>query len=109
MTLMTVNNHDEQGKDYRSQPRWSATLPAWPSEMLRRLQYLLRGTEVLALKVVVRATTSVKSTRSNLSGAAGSTCTLAPGATSYRGGSRSVAEPRTRGRRRERSSADRRH
>jgi transposase len=21
---MTVNNHDEQGKDYRSQPRWSA-------------------------------------------------------------------------------------
>ena len=24
MTLMTVNNHDEQGKDYRSQPRWSA-------------------------------------------------------------------------------------
>jgi transposase-like protein len=24
MTLMTVNNHDEQGKDRRSQPRWSA-------------------------------------------------------------------------------------
>jgi transposase-like protein len=24
MTLMTVNNHDEQGKDHRSQPRWSA-------------------------------------------------------------------------------------
>jgi transposase len=24
MTLMTVNNHNEQGKDYRSQPRWSA-------------------------------------------------------------------------------------
>ena len=24
MTLMSVNNHDEQGKDYRSQPRWSA-------------------------------------------------------------------------------------
>src|SRR5215211_8138631 len=24
MALMTVNNHDEQGKDYRSQPRWSA-------------------------------------------------------------------------------------
>jgi hypothetical protein len=24
MTLMTVNNHDQQGKDYRSQPRWSA-------------------------------------------------------------------------------------
>ena len=24
MTLMTVNNHDEQGKDFRSQPRWSA-------------------------------------------------------------------------------------
>jgi transposase len=22
--LMTVNNHDQQGKDYRSQPRWSA-------------------------------------------------------------------------------------
>jgi transposase len=24
MTLMSVNNHDEQGRDYRSQPRWSA-------------------------------------------------------------------------------------
>jgi hypothetical protein len=24
MALMTVNNHNEQGKDYRSQPRWSA-------------------------------------------------------------------------------------
>ena len=24
MTLMTVNDHDEQGKDSRSQPRWSA-------------------------------------------------------------------------------------
>jgi hypothetical protein len=24
MTLMTVNNHNQQGKDYRSQPRWSA-------------------------------------------------------------------------------------
>lgn len=24
MALMTVNNHDEQGKDRRSQPRWSA-------------------------------------------------------------------------------------
>jgi transposase-like protein len=24
MTLMTVNNHDEQGRDRRSQPRWSA-------------------------------------------------------------------------------------
>ena len=24
MTLMSVNNHNEQGKDYRSQPRWSA-------------------------------------------------------------------------------------
>jgi transposase-like protein len=24
MTLMTVNNHDEQGKDHRSQPRWLA-------------------------------------------------------------------------------------
>jgi transposase len=24
MTLMTVNNHGEQGKDHRSQPRWSA-------------------------------------------------------------------------------------
>ena len=24
MTLMSVNNHDEQGKDYRAQPRWSA-------------------------------------------------------------------------------------
>ena len=24
MALMTVNNHDEQGKDHRSQPRWSA-------------------------------------------------------------------------------------
>jgi hypothetical protein len=24
MALMTVNNHDEQGKDDRSQPRWSA-------------------------------------------------------------------------------------
>ena len=24
MALMTVNNHDEQDKDYRSQPRWSA-------------------------------------------------------------------------------------
>jgi putative transposase len=24
MSLMTVNNHNEQGKDYRSQPRWSA-------------------------------------------------------------------------------------
>jgi transposase len=24
MALMTVNNHDEQGKDYRAQPRWSA-------------------------------------------------------------------------------------
>jgi transposase-like protein len=24
MTLMTVNNHDEQGKDHRAQPRWSA-------------------------------------------------------------------------------------
>jgi transposase len=24
MTLMTVNNHNQQGKDHRSQPRWSA-------------------------------------------------------------------------------------
>ena len=24
MALMTVNNHDQQGKDYRAQPRWSA-------------------------------------------------------------------------------------
>jgi transposase-like protein len=24
MALMTVNNHNEQGKDHRSQPRWSA-------------------------------------------------------------------------------------
>jgi transposase len=24
MTLMTVNNHNEQGKNHRSQPRWSA-------------------------------------------------------------------------------------
>jgi transposase-like protein len=24
MALMTVNTHDEQGKDHRSQPRWSA-------------------------------------------------------------------------------------
>jgi transposase-like protein len=24
MALMTVTNHNEQGKDYRSQPRWSA-------------------------------------------------------------------------------------
>src|SRR5918911_3540733 len=24
MTLMSVNNHNEQGKDHRSQPRWSA-------------------------------------------------------------------------------------
>ncbi len=24
MTLMTVSNHDGQGKDYWSQPRWSA-------------------------------------------------------------------------------------
>jgi hypothetical protein len=24
MTLMTVNNHNEQGKDHRAQPRWSA-------------------------------------------------------------------------------------
>lgn len=24
MTLMSVNNSNEQGKDYRSQPRWSA-------------------------------------------------------------------------------------
>jgi transposase len=24
MTLMTVNHHNEQGKDLRSQPRWSA-------------------------------------------------------------------------------------
>ena len=24
MTLMTVNNHDEQSKDFRAQPRWSA-------------------------------------------------------------------------------------
>jgi hypothetical protein len=24
MTLMTVNNHNEQGRDHRSQPRWSA-------------------------------------------------------------------------------------
>jgi transposase-like protein len=24
MALMTVNNHNQQGKDYRSQPRWSA-------------------------------------------------------------------------------------
>ncbi len=24
MTLMSVNNHDEQGKDFGSQPRWSA-------------------------------------------------------------------------------------
>jgi hypothetical protein len=28
MALMAVNNHNEQGKDYRSQPRWSlAGLP----------------------------------------------------------------------------------
>ena len=24
MTLMTANNHNQQGKDYRAQPRWSA-------------------------------------------------------------------------------------
>jgi transposase-like protein len=24
MTLMTVNNHNEQGKNHRAQPRWSA-------------------------------------------------------------------------------------
>jgi transposase len=24
MTLMTVNNHNQQGKNHRSQPRWSA-------------------------------------------------------------------------------------
>jgi hypothetical protein len=24
MARMTVNHHDEQGKDYRAQPRWSA-------------------------------------------------------------------------------------
>jgi hypothetical protein len=24
MTLMSVNNHGEQGKDHRAQPRWSA-------------------------------------------------------------------------------------
>jgi transposase len=24
MALMTVNSHDQQGKDHRSQPRWSA-------------------------------------------------------------------------------------
>jgi hypothetical protein len=23
MALMTVNNHNEQGRDHRSQPRWS--------------------------------------------------------------------------------------
>jgi hypothetical protein len=28
MALMTVNNHSEQGKDHRSQPRWSAS-DAW--------------------------------------------------------------------------------
>jgi transposase len=37
MALMTVNNHDEQGKDYRSQPRWSA---AKKTEVVLRL---LRG------------------------------------------------------------------
>jgi transposase len=37
MALMTVNNHDEQGKDHRSQPRWSA---AKKTEVVLRL---LRG------------------------------------------------------------------
>jgi len=37
MALMTVNNHDEQGKDHRSQPRWSA---GKKTDVVRRL---LRG------------------------------------------------------------------
>jgi transposase len=37
MTLMTVNNHDEQGKDHRSQPRWSA------GKKMEAVLRLLRG------------------------------------------------------------------
>jgi transposase-like protein len=36
MTLMTVNNHDKQGKDHRSQPRWSAGKK--PDAVLRLLR-----------------------------------------------------------------------
>jgi transposase-like protein len=34
MTLMTVNNHNEQGRDHRAQPRWSA---GKKTEVVRRL------------------------------------------------------------------------
>ena len=37
MTLMTVNNHDGQGKDHRSQPRWSA------GKKMEAVLRLLRG------------------------------------------------------------------
>ncbi len=43
MALMTVNSHDEQGKDYRSQPRWSA---GKKTEVVLRL---LRGESLDAL------------------------------------------------------------
>jgi hypothetical protein len=36
MTLMTVSNHDEQGKDHRAQPRWSAGKKT--DAVLRRLR-----------------------------------------------------------------------
>jgi hypothetical protein len=51
MTLMTVNNHDEQGKDHRSQLRWSAGKKA--DAVLR----LLRGEplDVLSRELRVEA------------------------------------------------------
>jgi hypothetical protein len=50
MALMTVNNHSEQGKDHRSQPRWSAS-DAWSGREVGSAQLapvLVEGDDDLA-------------------------------------------------------------
>jgi hypothetical protein len=54
MALMTVNNHNEQGKDHRSQPRWSAA-DAWSGPGVGSVQLapvLVEGDDDLALGLV---------------------------------------------------------
>jgi hypothetical protein len=50
MTLMTVNNHDEQGKDHRSQPRWSGL-----GKKMDAVLRLLRGESLEALSRELRS------------------------------------------------------
>jgi hypothetical protein len=57
MALMTVNNHDEQGKVHRSQPRWSAgkktdaVLRLLRGESLEELSRELKGTVAFGRRV----------------------------------------------------------